>query len=63
MFQTDLVKEEYDDLSDLNSMQMESIREWEAQLAGMQISLFSSSSKVLLYFDCRSANVSCFFAY
>jgi len=33
MFQTDLVKEEYDDLSDLNSVQMESIREWEAQLA------------------------------
>jgi len=33
LFQTDLVKEEYDDLSDLNSVQMESIREWEAQLA------------------------------
>jgi len=33
MFQTELVKDEYDDLSDLNSVQMESIREWEAQLA------------------------------
>jgi len=35
MFQTDLVKEEYDDLSDLDSRQMESVREWEAQLAGI----------------------------
>jgi membrane-associated progesterone receptor component len=34
MFQTDLVKEEYDDLSDLDSRQMESVREWEAQLQG-----------------------------
>ena len=25
------LKDEYDDLSDLNSMQMESVREWEAQ--------------------------------
>jgi len=33
MFQTDLVKDEHDDLSDLNSMQMESVKEWEAQLA------------------------------
>jgi len=33
MFQTDLVKEEYDDLSDLNSHQMESVKEWELQLA------------------------------
>jgi len=32
MFQTDLVKEEYDDLSDLDSRQMESVREWAAQL-------------------------------
>lgn len=34
MFQTDLVKDEHDDLSDLNSVQMDSVREWEAQLAG-----------------------------
>jgi len=33
MFQTDLVKDEHDDLSDLNVDQMESVREWEAQLA------------------------------
>jgi len=33
MFQTDLVKDEHDDLSDLNSVQMESVKEWEAQLA------------------------------
>jgi len=38
MFQTDLVKEEYDDLSDLDSRQMESVREWEAQLQGKDIS-------------------------
>jgi hypothetical protein len=34
MFQTDLVKEEYDDLSDLDSSQMDSVREWDAQLSG-----------------------------
>lgn len=33
MFQTDLIKEEDDDLSDLNSKQMESIQEWDAQLS------------------------------
>lgn len=27
----DAVKDEYDDLSDLNSMQMDSLREWEMQ--------------------------------
>ena len=26
---------EYDDLSDLNSMEMESVKEWEAQFRGM----------------------------
>jgi len=30
-FSTDLVKNEYDDLSDLDSRQMESVREWEEQ--------------------------------
>jgi len=34
MFQTDLVKDEYDDLSDLTQVQMESVKEWEVQLAG-----------------------------
>ena len=31
------IKDEYDDLSDLNSMQMESIREWEMQFTGLRI--------------------------
>ena len=30
----DVIKDEYDDLSDLNSMQMDSIREWEMQFQG-----------------------------
>lgn len=30
----DAIKDEYDDLSDLNSMQMDSIREWEMQFTG-----------------------------
>ena len=30
----DTIKDMYDDLSDLNSMQMESIREWELQFTG-----------------------------
>ena len=34
----DLIKEEDDDLIDLNSAEMESIREWEVQLSGMPIS-------------------------
>lgn len=28
------IKDEYDDLSDLSSMQMESVREWEMQFRG-----------------------------
>jgi len=32
LFQTDMVKDEYDDLSDLNSVQMDSVREWAEQL-------------------------------
>lgn len=32
MFQTDLVKEEYDDISDLTPSQMQSVKEWEEQL-------------------------------
>lgn len=31
----DVLKDEYDDLSDLTSMQMESVREWEMQFTGM----------------------------
>ena len=30
----DALKSEYDDLSDLNSLQMESVREWEMQFQG-----------------------------
>ncbi len=30
----DSIKDEYDDLSDLNSMQMDSVREWEMQFMG-----------------------------
>jgi len=30
----DAIRDEYDDLSDLNSMQMDSIREWEMQFMG-----------------------------
>ena len=33
------IKDDYDDLSDLNSMQMESIREWEMQFTGLRIIL------------------------
>ena len=30
----EVLKDEYDDLSDLSSMQMDSIREWEMQFMG-----------------------------
>lgn len=31
------IKDEFDDLSDLNTMQMESVREWEMQFLGMRM--------------------------
>ena len=31
------IKDEYDDLSDLTSMQMESVREWEMQFRGITL--------------------------
>ncbi|XP_023213015.1 membrane-associated progesterone receptor component 2-like [Centruroides sculpturatus] len=31
LFSIDTIKDEYDDLSDLNTMEMESVREWEMQ--------------------------------
>ena len=31
----DSIKDEYDDLSDLNTMQMDSVREWEMQFNGL----------------------------
>lgn len=33
-FSVNDVKEDYDDLSDLSSMQMDSVREWEIQFTG-----------------------------
>lgn len=30
----DSIKDEYDDLSDLNTMQMDSVKEWEMQFTG-----------------------------
>lgn len=33
-FSVGCVKDDYDDLSDLNSMEMDSVREWEAQFKG-----------------------------
>lgn len=30
------IKDEYDDISDLNGMEMESVREWEMQFSGFQ---------------------------
>lgn len=33
--------EEYDDLSDLDTMEMESVREWEMQFKGMSMLIFT----------------------
>ena len=33
----DAIKDEYDDLTDLNSQQMDSVREWEEQFTGEEI--------------------------
>lgn len=33
-------KEEYDDLSDLNSMEMDSVKEWAIQFTGKHLLLF-----------------------
>lgn len=37
----DALRDEYDDLSDLNAVQMESVREWEMQFMGTTASRFS----------------------
>lgn len=34
----DALRDEYDDLSDLNAVQMESVREWEMQFLGRTVS-------------------------
>ena len=39
---------EYDDLSDLNSMEMESVKEWEIQFRGIYL-IFLSHVFMLLY--------------
>lgn len=36
-FSVAVSKEEYDDLSDLNTLEMDSVREWEAQFKGMHV--------------------------
>ena len=42
----EVLKDEYDDLTDLSSMQMESVREWEMQFTGTSaIRLFMQGSK------------------
>lgn len=46
------VKDEYDDLSDLNSMEMESVKEWEAQFKGRS-SWQKLMSKVHAYVFCH----------
>jgi len=55
LFQTEMVKEEYDDLSDLTAQQMESVKEWEEQLGGKDIKtvtaiLIHSRSRYTFYF-------------
>lgn len=43
----DALRDEYDDLSDLNAVQMESVREWEMQFKG--IFIWGSLWKTKLY--------------
>jgi hypothetical protein len=39
----DVLKSEYDDLSDLNSMQMDSVREWEMQFTGTVLCVYCNN--------------------
>lgn len=41
----DALRDEYDDLSDLNAVQMESVREWEMQFMGKQNDFSVNSEK------------------
>ncbi|XP_066528261.1 membrane-associated progesterone receptor component 2 isoform X2 [Hoplias malabaricus] len=41
----DALRDEYDDLSDLNAVQMESVREWEMQFMGRKIRLRGPSAE------------------
>jgi len=45
------IKDEYDDLSDLTSMHMDSVREWEMQFTGSRICMFIYiiTSSLLVY--------------
>lgn len=45
----DVLKDEYDDLSDLTSMQMESVREWEMQFTGKCFGFFCCFSFRVYY--------------
>lgn len=45
----DALKDEYDDLSDLNAVQMESVREWEMQFKGTFILSGSLKRKCVLF--------------
>lgn len=43
----DVIREEYDDLSDLDNEQMERVKEWEQQLSGKSQSVVSHDLIVL----------------
>jgi len=43
------IKDEYDDLSDLSSMQMESVREWEMQFRGRTLQVCSTYTGCLSF--------------
>jgi len=42
----DVFRNEYDDLSDLTSMQMESVREWEMQFTGTYLNNMKKQKQV-----------------
>jgi hypothetical protein len=47
----DAIRDEYDDLTDLNSMQMDSVKEWEMQFTGMYTLLYSGFVRVLKFLE------------
>lgn len=50
----DVIREEYDDLSDLNSEQMERVREWEQQLSGKFIMFLETfDNKYIIMYCCN----------
>ena len=55
----DAIKDEYDDLTDLNSMQMESVREWELQFTGvLKVSLLDQILIILIVDNKGENNIS-----